>query len=165
MAELAASKGLWRLLGSFVDYAASWLKSSDIDHLTTKPQQQSSQIELPFSSLPAEKTHYFTQSSYFSRHRELPDPVEVRFRGKVQSIGKSFGLRPLPVDFTNLGLLVKWGRHITIAEGQCMWAVQQVFKKDRYPFLKSMDGVRMEMTVYLHGAHRRRYFDGSLEWT
>lgn len=71
----------------------------------------------------------FDTSSFFGRgpHTpKLPTPSEVLSRGDIEHPNlKGFKIRP-PVIFKDLGLLVKYGEapDVTIAEGQCLWAIR-----------------------------------------
>jgi len=73
--------------------------------------------------LPWGKDIFFKDSS-FSQYgaQALPSPAEVRAQSK--ELGKSPA--PPPVRFQSQKLLVKYGRQITIAEGQCLWAIKRV---------------------------------------
>jgi hypothetical protein len=71
-------------------------------------------------------------SSYFNRNTSLPPPHEVRQRS-VRIYGEDVDtFRPPPVRFEDLGLLVKYGSEITIAEAQCLWYFNR-FMKDQVP--------------------------------
>lgn len=71
-----------------------------------------------------EENAVFPDSAFFTKPNAplaLPSPTEVR---EAASRSSDFSVadknRPPPVVFPNLGLLVKYGREITIAEGQCL---------------------------------------------
>ncbi|KAK4621530.1 hypothetical protein CLAFUW4_06965 [Fulvia fulva] len=51
----------------------------------------------------------------------LPSPAEVRVKAAQDGIDTRNTFRPDPVLYPELGLIIKWGRDITIAEGQCLW--------------------------------------------
>lgn len=81
-----------------------------------------STLNLPFS------THeVFLDSSFFKRSggpHTLPSPAEVR---KLQSDrDRHYKGRPPPVSFPELGVIVKLGSILSIAEGQCMWALRRL---------------------------------------
>jgi hypothetical protein len=60
------------------------------------------------------------ESTYFLRNgseSSLPLPAEVRANQRPGHYG--------PVQFESLSLLVKYGKDITIAEGQCLWALRR----------------------------------------
>lgn len=79
---------------------------------------------LHLSALPSKESVVFESSSFFVHHTTLPTPDEVRH--------EATGSPPHPVDpwkwcvvrFPSLRLIVKYGRQITIAEGQCLWAMR-----------------------------------------
>jgi hypothetical protein len=77
--------------------------------------------EVVLGTLPKGSSCVFEESSYFSRNGRgcsLPPPAEVR---------RNQGPRPSqPVRFEALNLIVKYGREITIAEGQCLWAIRRL---------------------------------------
>ncbi|KAL2070322.1 hypothetical protein VTL71DRAFT_13348 [Oculimacula yallundae] len=73
--------------------------------------------------LPSADNITFLETSFFTKHRELlPTPAEVR--EAAGPISKIF--RPPPVSFPSMNLIVKYGRSITKAEGQCLWAVHRL---------------------------------------
>ncbi|XMA10604.1 hypothetical protein WAI453_003395 [Rhynchosporium graminicola] len=77
---------------------------------------QDSPLLIP-DELPSADNITFLDTSFFTKHRErLPTPAEIReaagFEGKIW--------RPPPVSFPSLNLIVKFGRSITKAEGQCL---------------------------------------------
>lgn len=55
------------------------------------------------------------------RPAKLPTPEEVRKQAKLSGINIKNTIRPAPVRFPDLGILVKWGSDVTITEGQCLW--------------------------------------------
>lgn len=62
----------------------------------------------------------FKESTYFLRNGteiSLPSPSEVRARQQH--------LQYSPIYFESLNLLVKNGKNISIAEGQCLWALRR----------------------------------------
>lgn len=79
--------------------------------------------------LPQGSSVVFNTSSFFTRgpHTpKLPTPSEVLCRGNTEHrIHKGINIRR-PVIFKDLGLLVKYGEapEVTIAEGQCLWAIR-----------------------------------------
>jgi hypothetical protein len=74
------------------------------------------------SMLPSTADKYFRDTSFFIQNASLPSPDEVRI-----AAGPPSGLhRPGPVVFPPLNLIVKYGASITIAEGQCLWAIRHL---------------------------------------
>ncbi|KAK4043323.1 hypothetical protein C8A01DRAFT_32643 [Parachaetomium inaequale] len=92
--------------------------------------------ELP----PAERA-IFLESSFFSRNgpgAALPSPSDVRARTDIQNPGKQQRTyRIPPVRDEELGLIVKFGRapHVTVDEGQCLWALRRALPEVRIPEL------------------------------
>ena len=78
-------------------------------------------------TLPSGDKATFNNSAFFLRHTSLPSPAEVRTAAAEQHPSHS-GIvgRPFPVVFPLFGLLVKYGSEITIAEGQCLWAIRRL---------------------------------------
>ncbi|KAF2210189.1 hypothetical protein CERZMDRAFT_113422 [Cercospora zeae-maydis SCOH1-5] len=61
---------------------------------------------------------------------ELPTPEQVRSKAEHDGHDTSKTFRPEPVRFPELGLIVKWGEDITIAEGQCLWVLRQHLREE-----------------------------------
>lgn len=112
-------------------------------------------IRLSVDMLPSNESGFFRDSS-FSRNGQnrLPTPAQVR----ENQISQYYGAPP-PVRFPSLNLLVKYGSHITIAEGQCLWAIRHLLSgaitvpevygwcKDQdevFIFMELIDGVTLE---------------------
>lgn len=68
----------------------------------------------------------FRESGFFRIHRgqSLPSPAEVRARLKYSTP------RPKLVSFPLLGLMVKYGLSVDIAEAQNLWAIQKLLKQE-----------------------------------
>lgn len=67
----------------------------------------------------------FLDSSFFrdrNPNQRLPTPAEVR----ALSVGDK--LKPPPVIFEHLDLLVKFGPRVTVAEGQCLWIIKRILR-------------------------------------
>jgi hypothetical protein len=77
---------------------------------------------------PYEGNVVFRDSTFFTKPNALlasPSPTEVREAASQSSNPNAVDKnRPPPVAFPDLGLLVKYGREITIAEGQCLLFVR-----------------------------------------
>jgi hypothetical protein len=104
--------------------------------------ESSSQGRYPIISvgmLPSGQTVIFKDSSFFTRNAPnttLPSPAEIFAKCAVQQPSFKMGHRsPRPVRFETLGLIVKFGRwpRVTIAEGQCLWALRQVLPQVPVP--------------------------------
>lgn len=77
-------------------------------------------IEVFAADLPAEDNCTFS-----SNETLLPSPTDVRARAEQDGIDTSRSFRPDPVRFPELGLIVKWGEDVTVAEGQCLWFIKR----------------------------------------
>ncbi|KAB5545722.1 hypothetical protein GE09DRAFT_1061142 [Coniochaeta sp. 2T2.1] len=74
------------------------------------------------SELPTGKNFIVQSSSFFRRNpASLPSP---------DNGADAAGPRPPPVRFEELGLIVKYGLDITIAEGQCLWYLNKHMKDE-----------------------------------
>ena len=62
----------------------------------------------------------FTDSSFFKSGRGLPTPAEVR------SLGSGF---KTTVKIEKLNMVVKFGKHVLIAEAQAQWMIRKVLDK------------------------------------
>lgn len=85
-------------------------------------------IRLPASIAPSEESIVFKDSSFFTQQDatcSLPSPAEVRAAAKLTTDLHN-PRRPRPVWFPSLNLVVKYGYEITIAEGQCLWAIRRL---------------------------------------
>lgn len=77
--------------------------------------------------LPQDSREVFRDTSFFTRHTSLPTPTEIRAKAQEsQHRSPKDDRRPPPVTFPELNLLVKYGAEITIAEGQCLWAIRRI---------------------------------------
>jgi hypothetical protein len=82
--------------------------------------EENKRHEISVGMLPSGSLVVFKESTYFLRNglaSSLPLPPEVRANQRPGQYG--------PVQFESLGLLVKYGKDITIAEGQCLWALRR----------------------------------------
>ncbi|CAE7094742.1 unnamed protein product [Rhizoctonia solani] len=91
---------------------------------TAKPAHQGTGIfpaDLPFG-----RSAIFKDSSFFHLNGPdsvLPSPVEVVAEARRRGMETEF--HPRPLHYPSLGLTVKYGRNVSTAEGQCLWAVRQ----------------------------------------
>ncbi|KAH6666666.1 hypothetical protein B0J14DRAFT_705157 [Halenospora varia] len=79
-------------------------------------------VTISVNDLPSQLSVIFKESSFFVRNAtdcELPLPCQVLADGGHDPLRG----RPPPVRYPALNLLVKYGEHITIADGQCLWAI------------------------------------------
>lgn len=117
-------------------------------------------MDPPFISpatLPSAATIEFKASSFFSRHPALPSPADVRaFASSPEGIAQRAAhcRMHFTIMFPHLGLLVKWGRHITIAEGQCMWACRHLLSgiipvPEIYGWVTDKDHGDTEVFIYM----------------
>ncbi|CZR50196.1 uncharacterized protein PAC_00068 [Phialocephala subalpina] len=84
---------------------------------------------LDVGELPTGDNVVIKTSSYFNRTAEdilLPSPAEVRERTLEK--GFVYPGNPPPIRFPELGLIVKSGTNLTIAEAQCLWAIWKHLK-------------------------------------
>jgi hypothetical protein len=80
------------------------------------------------SILPSGDNVIFSESSFFkhhSAHAKLPTPSVVREEAaKPKNLPGRWANKPWAVPFFSMNLLVKYGTTLSIAEGQCMWAIR-----------------------------------------
>jgi hypothetical protein len=82
---------------------------------------QISLAELPDGSQPSMD---FLDTAWFTTHgrtRQFPTPEELRSLFKPHQL-------PRPVKFEDLGLIVKFGSHISTTEAINLWAIRRVFQ-------------------------------------
>ncbi|KNG84887.1 phosphotransferase enzyme family protein [Aspergillus nomiae NRRL 13137] len=73
-----------------------------------------------------EREIVFLESSFFrSPNRHLPTPAQV----KASSGDASTSSQPRPVTFENLGLIVKFGPYVTVAEARCLRFIRMTFQE------------------------------------
>jgi hypothetical protein len=82
----------------------------------------------PPEMLPSAERIVFPNSSFFAQNgasASLPSPSAVRAAGANVPGGSEYPrVRPLAVPFDSMNVMVKYGREITISEGQCLWAIR-----------------------------------------
>ncbi|CZT13923.1 uncharacterized protein RAG0_17492 [Rhynchosporium agropyri] len=89
-------------------------------------------------------------SSYFNRTAEdilLPSSAEVR--GRALQEGIVYAGTRLPIKFPELGLIIKFGKHLTIAEAQCLWAIGKHLKCE-VPVPELYSWVHDEEELFIH---------------
>lgn len=94
---------------------------------STSTSKIGGRLRLSLSRLPSEKEVYFRESSFIVQYgiEKLPSPAKIQSLQKVSGSGD-----PPPIRFPEIGLLVKYGHGISIAEGQCLWAIQQFLRNN-----------------------------------
>ena len=92
--------------------------------------RQVSRISLRISDLPSGRNVDFQDTHFFLNQTgdlELPSPDQVREQAQILDRYKRPGISK-PVNFPSLGLTVKFGSDITLAEGQCLWVIGRVLR-------------------------------------
>jgi hypothetical protein len=75
---------------------------------------------------PYDENVVFHGSLYFKKNKSLPSPAEVReTAARSTDYRVSNPRRSPPVFFSQLGLVVKYGTEITLAEGQCLLYIRR----------------------------------------
>ncbi|KAJ9129646.1 hypothetical protein NKR19_g10263 [Coniochaeta hoffmannii] len=90
--------------------------------MANETSQTSEQRVVRIAELPSEDTLTIRESCFFKNNQvDLLTPDEVR--RKDRELNGDFRPRSyrLPVTFEELGLIVKYGFDITVAEAQCLW--------------------------------------------
>lgn len=100
----------------------------------------SASVSLTLSMIPTDANFDVQHSSFFQRQSQLPSPQTVRSQARAQHLaGISWDKRmtfslagpnenPPPASFESMGLFVKWGSGVKIAEGQSLYAVRHCLK-------------------------------------
>lgn len=113
------------------------------------------EIVLDSSILPQGDSIMFEESIFFRRYTSLPSPADVRAAAEEQHPTQSTIVkRPLPVEFPSLNLIVKYGNEITIAEGQCLWAIGRLLQDSvPVPELYGWDTEGGQVFLYMELIH------------
>jgi hypothetical protein len=88
--------------------------------MVSKMGKENKLRKISIGMLPSGSSVVFKESTYFLRNgseSSLPLPAEIRANQRPGHYG--------PVQLESLSLLVKYGKDITIAEGQCLWALRR----------------------------------------
>jgi hypothetical protein len=89
--------------------------------------------EIRLEPFPFDKNVEFRESSFFKKPNaplSLPTPTEVReVASHSENPRAKLVTRPPPVTFPNLGLLVKYGTEVTLAEGQCLLFIRNTLSE------------------------------------
>jgi len=121
---------------------------------TQNPCATERRIMYPPSALPSGDSVVFKDSSFFRRNclaPVLPSPAGVLAEGLRRSGGVEWPV-PLPVHYPELGLTVKYGRTVSITEGQCLWAVRHLLG-DAVPVPEVYGWTKEEGTTYISMEH------------
>ncbi|WEW61469.1 hypothetical protein PRK78_006959 [Emydomyces testavorans] len=91
--------------------------------------------------LPNKPNEDFRSSVFFESWTQLPSPKDVRAQARAQYLagnsrdkrkylgsGQGPHYHPPPATFESMGLFIKWGADVTIAEGQCLYAIHHCLK-------------------------------------
>jgi hypothetical protein len=79
------------------------------------------------SELPQGDNVTFQDSSFFARPPGIfPSAAQVRAAAVGADKARRPSRRTLPVRFSALNLMVKYGSYVTVAEGQCLWAIRRL---------------------------------------
>lgn len=93
-------------------------------------------IRLTPEMLPIGDSVIFHDSTFFSRFPDrgtLPLPHDVRAEHlRTPGLKKYETRNPPLVRYTQLNLVVKFGSEVTIAEGQCLWALRKLLSNGPY---------------------------------
>lgn len=129
----------------FLKFSHSMRSCAGIIHNLQEPGSVANMgVRLTPSMLPDASNFAAKDSSFFKKWTELPPPEQVREKSKAQwlpgtSLDRrrafSYGwrhIRPPPAVFENMGLVVKWGGEVGIAEAQSVYAVH-LFLDGRVP--------------------------------
>ncbi|KAI1267651.1 kinase-like domain-containing protein [Xylariaceae sp. FL1019] len=82
------------------------------------------------AELPSAPNVVFRDSSFFQRNKcDLPTPERIREIDIEINDYRARSDRPPAIPFEDLGLVVKYGSVITIAEGQCLWYFNKYMKE------------------------------------
>ncbi|KFY82293.1 hypothetical protein V500_10650 [Pseudogymnoascus sp. VKM F-4518 (FW-2643)] len=113
------------------------------------PAQYPSLTESPYllsSMLPLGDSVSFEDSTFFRKgNAQLPTPAEIR-----SAAGANYRRgRPPPVLIPSLNLIVKYGSEITVAEGQCLWAIRHTLSSIPVPEVYGWRRDNDEMFIYM----------------
>jgi hypothetical protein len=98
----------------------------------SRPVSPSHSPTVSTAVLPRAESATFHDSSFFSRNgpgARLPLPADVRRKSPARQPSIQLCISTFkPVRYEELGLVVKYGRapDVTVAEGQCLWALRRV---------------------------------------
>lgn len=96
--------------------------------------------------LPMGDNVFLEDSSFFTKgNTQLPTPAEIR-----SAAGAGYRRRRAPpVLFPSLNILVKYGSEITIAEGQCLWAIRRTLPTILVPEVYGWRRDNDEVFIYM----------------
>ena len=106
-------------------------------------------------AFPFVENYNVQDSSFFGQGKELPTPDEVRARANRACYGRGkLLLRPPLVRYKNLGLAVKFGNHVSIAEAHCLMFLRKHAPAVPVPELFGWRRDRRQTFIYM------KYVDG-----
>jgi hypothetical protein len=89
--------------------------------------------EIRREPFPFDENVVFRESSFFKKPNaplSLPTPTEVKeVASHSENPRAKLVTRPPPVTFPNLGLLVKYGTEVALAEGQCLLFIRNTLSE------------------------------------
>jgi len=101
-----------------------------VDEMKINPKA----LEISPTSLPSDDDVVFPGSAFFrdhGAHAELPTPAMVREESiRPKNLSGCWAHKPWAVPFFSMKLLVKYGSSLSIAEGQCLWAIRKALGQD-----------------------------------
>jgi serine/threonine protein kinase len=121
-------------------------------------------ISLSTAAIPTDPNFDNQSSSFFQQYKQLPSPDEVRSQARAQylagthwgdkrrDVSTGFNARPSPAVFESMGLFVKWGSDIRIAEGQSLYAIRSHLK-NAVPEIYGWRTDRDETFLYMEAIH------------
>ena len=124
-------------------------------------------VRLSVSTLPSDEHKIFRDSSFSIREggpHTLPSPAQVRAAADAQENNKVPFRQSIAVHFPSLSLTVKYGNTITIAEGQCLWAIRHLLHNtvpvpEVYGWCRDGNDVFIYMEL-IHGDTLTKRWDG-----
>ncbi|KAI0146110.1 hypothetical protein GGR57DRAFT_494356 [Xylariaceae sp. FL1272] len=94
------------------------------------PRKKAQVKDFRVAELPSAPNIVFRDSSFFKRNKcDLPTPERIREVDIEVNDYRARSYRPPPIPFEDLGLVVKYGSFITIAEAQCLWYFNKYMKE------------------------------------
>ncbi|KAF2868574.1 hypothetical protein BDV95DRAFT_578745 [Massariosphaeria phaeospora] len=126
----------------------------------------STHVSLSAAAIPTDPNFDNQSSSFFQQYKQLPSPDEVRSQARAQylagthwgdkrrDVSTGFNARPSPAVFEFIGLFVKWGSNVRIAEGQSLYAIR-CHLKNAVPEIYGWRTDGDEIFLYMEAIHGR----------